>query len=251
MSRTDIEVQGASLELDSGKRRIAVLNNIDLSIPRGKLICILGPSGCGKTSLLRMIMGVLQPTGGKVIIDQKRSKKGMAYVPQSALLLPWRTVLQNASLGLEVREKVGSGGIDGIISLIEEYGLSGFENALPHELSGGMRQRVAVIRALAARPKILLCDEPFSAVDFVTRLKLNTLFRRMCRVRRTTTVFVTHNIEEAIFLGDMIYVMTARPGRIKNSYSGQLSEHRTDAVKCRSSPEFIGLFHSIWNDLET
>ncbi len=250
MTSVDIEVNDLSLTLGSGERVVDVLDGIDLVIPQGHLVCIVGPSGCGKTSLLRAIMGSVDRTRGTITVNSERASSGMAYIPQSALLLPWRTLLQNAALGLEVRSKINSGGIDGVLSLIKQYGLAGFEDALPHELSGGMKQRVAVIRALAATPSILLCDEPFSAVDFVTRLELNSRFRRMCRIRGTTTVFVTHNIEEAIFLGDTVHVMSGRPARIKSSYPATLSLERDDAVKCRTSPEFSTLFNDIWGDLE-
>ncbi|MGK7896651.1 MAG: ABC transporter ATP-binding protein, partial [Xenococcus sp. (in: cyanobacteria)] len=165
-------------------------------------------------------------------------------------LLPWRTLLQNASLGLEIKSSINKVRNETIKHLLEQYGLAGFEQHLPNELSGGMRRRVDLVRALASEPQILFCDEPFSAIDFVTRLELNTLFKLKCKEIGVTTVVVTHNIEEAIFLGDRVAVMSNRPSRIISTHETILSVAPDDAVKSRKSPEFDELFGKIWKNLE-
>jgi NitT/TauT family transport system ATP-binding protein len=190
-----------------------------------------------------------------VHVDADRKNSGISYVPQDASLLPWRTARQNACVGMELKKEAGGGSLSAVNlefldSLFDDWRLKGFEDKYPSELSGGMAQRVALIRALVSRPSILLCDEPFSAIDFVTRLRLNTEFKSLCKVRQITTVFVTHNIEEAIFLGTKVVVMSGRPGRVVSSYQPRFSKGGNNAVECRQSPEFEQLFQSVWQDLE-
>ncbi|MCH7575219.1 MAG: ATP-binding cassette domain-containing protein [Candidatus Marinimicrobia bacterium] len=245
----DIVAENLGKTFSNGTKHLIAIENVAIEVGRGKLFCIVGPSGCGKSTLLRLLIGLLEPTTGKVILDLDRRNKGIAYVQQTASLLPWRTVLQNALLGAELKGPLNSTIVERIKNGIREYGLAGFEQSMPPELSGGMRQKVDIIRAIESRPKILFCDEPFSAIDFVTRLELSTRFKKMCRVHGITTVFVTHNIEEAIFLGDEIVVMSGRPGRIISKYIPALSIGSEDAVKCRESPEFSDLFFKIWKDL--
>jgi NitT/TauT family transport system ATP-binding protein len=199
---------------------------------------------------LKILAKLLVPTKGEVWIDPSQLKGGIAYVPQSPLLFPWRTLLQNASLGLELKGQLNSAGLERIKSMIEKYGLRGFEQSVPTELSGGMAQRVALIRALESKPRILFCDEPFSAIDFVTRLSLTTHFKFLCSVDKITTVLVTHNIEEAIFLGNKVIVMSGRPGRIIATHHPKLSVGSEDAVECRRAPEFGQLFVQIWKELK-
>lgn len=227
-----------------------VLDDVDFSIHDGELVAIVGPSGCGKTTLLRLLAGFDKPTKGSIWVKPELRDNSTAVISQSAALLPWRTLFQNACLGLEIRRMMNVNSIQYIRTLIDEYGLAGFDHALPHQLSGGMRQRVAVIRALGSRPRLLLCDEPFSSIDFVTRLELSTLFRHMCRARRITMVIVTHNIEEALFLGERVIVMSGRPGRVVAIRNPFFSVGRENAVRSRESPEFWPLFRQVWNDLK-
>ena len=248
-SVADVEVKDLRMVFNREGEDLPVVDNVSLSVQRGSFLSIVGPSGCGKTTLLRMLAGLLKPTSGTVTLNPEREKQGVAFIPQAAQLLPWRTLLQNAVLGMELKGPVLPAGIDRVRSAIEEYGLKGFESSLPAELSGGMAQRVAVIRALESCPRILFCDEPFSQIDFVTRLELNTRFKKMCRVQAITTVFVTHNIEEAIFLGDTVVVMSDRPTSILKTYAPHLSIGSENAVECRKSLEFPELFQQIWKDL--
>ncbi len=189
-------------------------------------------------------------------MDEDRVRAGIAYVPQSASLLPWRTARQNACIGLELHSEVkkgrtlGEAHLERVNSMFEEWKLTGFEDNYPSQLSGGMIQRVALIRALISRPSLLLCDEPFSAIDFVTRLRLSTEFKSRCKLGAITTILVTHNIEEAIFLGDNVVVMSGRPGRIVHTYQPVFSRGGNNAVECRTSPEFERFFQLIWRDLE-
>lgn len=250
MKPVDISVTGVSKTfLDRTGRRIKALQNINLDIHHKETFCIVGPSGCGKSTLLRILLGLTDADEGSIKIRPERKAEGLAFIEQSACLLPWRTVLQNAAMGVEIRGMLKPSKLEAVEAMIREFGLAGFENSLVSELSGGMRQRVAVIRALASSPQVLICDEPFSAVDFVTRLHLNHKLKYLCDIEGITTLLVTHNIEEAIFLGDRIAVLSQRPGRIVNIYDGYLSIGGQDAVAARESPEFEALFHAIWNDL--
>lgn len=250
--KNEVDISVSDVAKDFSSRNgtpLTVIQDITLEVRHGELVVIVGPSGCGKTTLLRVIQGLLQPSRGDIWINPDRRREGAAYVQQSAVLLPWRTLFQNVALGLEVRERIDSPRQRFLHEEIVSFGLEGFEDSLAAELSGGMRQRAALIRALASRPKLLFCDEPFSAIDFVTRLRLNTRFKFMCRVQGITTIFVTHNIEEAIFLGDRVLVMSGRPGRVVAEYEPDLSIGSEDAVECRKSPEFSDLFSRIWEDL--
>jgi ABC-type nitrate/sulfonate/bicarbonate transport system ATPase subunit len=245
-----VSAHNVGLRFMSEEGALQVLEKVSLQVEHGQLACIVGPSGCGKTSLLKLLVGLLKPSEGTIYVDPALLKGGAAYVQQSAPLLPWRTMLQNAALGLEVRSELTQARRQFLEALISEFGLKGFESSATSALSGGMKQRVAVIQALASKPRLLFCDEPFSAIDFVTRLELNTRFKFMCSVEAITTIFVTHNIEEAIFLGDVIFVMSGRPGRIVETYYPALSIGGEDAVRCRESPEFATLFMKIWSDLK-
>lgn len=246
----DVKAVDLTKVFDRDGSPLTVIDDVSFEVKRGDLLSIVGPSGCGKTTLLRMLAGLLSPTSGQILLNPDRERSGVALIPQSAVLLPWRTLLQNATLGMEIAGRCSAASLERVRYQIEAFGLAGFENSLPEELSGGMAQRVAVIRALESQPRILFCDEPFSAIDFVGRLELNTRFKYMCKVQGITTIFVTHNIEEAIFLGDEIIVMSARPARIVSAYSPKLSIGSDDAVECRKSPEFADLFQQIWRDLK-
>ena len=245
-----IAVEGVGKVFGHDDDSVEALRNVRLEVARGKTCCVVGPSGCGKTTLLRILLGMEKPTTGEVSVSEAERNRGIAYVQQAPTLLPWRTVLQNASLGLEIRGRLSGPGIEHIAEELVRYGLSGFEHRLADELSGGMKQRVELIRALESRPGLLFCDEPFSAIDFVTRLSLNSRFKKLCKLYAVTTVFVTHNIEEAMFLGDVVVVLSGRPGQVISTYRPSFSIGSEDAVACRESPEFASLFKKIWGDLE-
>lgn len=245
----DISVKNLCIQFPTEHGKIDALSNLSFDVARGNLCSIVGPSGCGKSTLLRSILGLNKYLSGSIFIDPERVKVGTAFVQQGCPLLPWRTTFQNACLGAEVNGSLNANVIRRIRRrLSDDFGLGGFEDCLPTELSGGMRQRAAIARALESNPAILLCDEPFSAIDFVGRLHLITKFKFMCAISKITTVFVTHNIDEAIFLGNVVIVMSGRPGTIKNVYHPKICS--VDAVKAKNEKSFIETFHAIWEDLE-
>jgi NitT/TauT family transport system ATP-binding protein len=251
-TNTDIKVTNLSIKFqkNSKSKSFFALDSVNFEVKRGEFFCIVGPSGCGKSTLLKTLLGFLQPTTGEVYISEERKKAGMVYLPQSPSLLPWRTLLQNAALGLEIKGKLDKDRKDILKFEIDKFGLGDFEKHLSTEISGGMKQKVELIRALASGPQLLFCDEPFASIDFVNRFELNTEFKYRRTIAKTTTVFVTHNIEEAIFLGNKIAVMSQRPGQIMKIYEPKLSKNAQDAVKCRESPEFEDLFQEIWENLK-
>ena len=217
-------------------------------------------SGCGKSTLLRILAGVEDAHYEKLYINPERARNS-ASIEQSPALFPWRTAFQNAHIGTEIQkirlqrmfpdQEPNDGALNKkVCDDFRLFRLAGFEDSYPAELSGGMQQRVAIIRALQSEPDILFCDEPFSAIDFVTRLYLNTHFKLRSRTLGCTTIFVTHNIEEAIFLADRILVLNGSPCRIVDEIFPQLSHSQEDAVKCRLTPEFPKYFDKIWAKLE-
>jgi NitT/TauT family transport system ATP-binding protein len=191
---------------------------IDLAIRPGEFVTLVGPSGCGKTTLLKAIAGFITPTEGSILCDGRAVRgpgRERGVVFQELAILPWRTVRRNIAHGLEIARVPRAERDATVARLIELMGLRGFEDRYPHELSGGMRQRVAVARTWAADPEIILMDEPFAAVDAMTRLTLQEELGRLCATTRKTVFFITHSVEEAVFLADRVLVMTKRPGVIK------------------------------------
>jgi len=229
------------------------LSDISLSVGNEEFICILGPSGCGKTTLLRIIAGLESASSGSVILDGApitRPSPKMAMIFQEYSLYPWRTVEENVTLGLELRRMKKTDRVAAAEKYLDLVGLSGFEKRHPHELSGGMRQRVAVARALAIEPSILLMDEPFGALDAQTRNRMQHELLLIWEKTRKTILFVTHSVDEAVFLADRIVVLTHRPGRIKEIVSipgtrprdrtgeefGQIRRHLLDMIREESDP---------------
>lgn len=221
---------------DNAKQKIVTLNEVNLDIQPGEFISLIGPSGCGKSTLLRLITGLDQPTLGEITLDETVIKKpdytrGLVF--QDPTLFPWKTVWDNVATGLEARgllkeqkEEVGK--------FIELVGLKGFEQVYPHQLSGGMAQRVALARALVNHPKVLLLDEPLGKLDAFTRMNLQDEILRIWKERGTTMIFVTHDIDEAVYLSDRVVVMTPRPAKIKEVISINLPRPRS-----RNSVEFF------------
>ncbi len=240
-----ISVPAASLR-DASVRfgDFTALDGISLDIEAGDFWTILGPSGCGKSTMLRLVSDLIPPASGDVIIldkttEEARLAREFAFVFQEATLLPWRTALQNVELPLEVGRKRGVSVTFADKSpreLLKLVGLEGREDALPHELSGGMRQRVAIARALVCQPKLLLMDEPFGALDEMTRDRLNLQLLQIWQETGTTILFVTHSIPEAVFLGQKVLMLQANPGRVKQVLPIDLPRDRDIAM--RDTPEF-------------
>ncbi len=230
-----IQIRNLGMTFGDREGRVEALRNISLEIPRGTFVSLLGPSGCGKSTLLRHIGGLLPPTSGTALLKGRSTTEALrdrpfGFVFQDAALLPWRTTLHNATLLQEIvhgdqRDRAAQEAR--ARQLLALMGLEGFVQHYPHQLSGGMRQRVAIARALAIDPSILLMDEPFGALDTITREKLNLDLLRLWEELRVTVVFVTHSILEAVFLSDIVYVMSARPGRIVEQVDIDLPRPRT------------------------
>jgi NitT/TauT family transport system ATP-binding protein len=231
---------------------VEALNDITLDFPTGKLTTLLGPSGCGKTTLLKIIAGLLQPSSGQVLVDGKVVNEPgpeRAFVFQDFALMPWATVLRNVAFGLELagvdrseREAVAE-------KYIATVGLKGFELKHPHELSGGMRQRVGLARALSVNAKVLLMDEPFSAVDEQTRRKFQEDMLELVAKEKKTFIFVTHSIEEAVYVSDRIVLLHRRPSRVSEIIEPKISRN-IDPEAIRRQPEYLDAVENIWQSLK-
>jgi NitT/TauT family transport system ATP-binding protein len=227
------------------------LDTVDLGVDRGEFITIVGPSGCGKSSLLLVIQGLLKASTGRVLLNGRRVASpgpDRALVFQEFALLPWRTVLHNVELGLELRGWPAARRREVARANVGLVGLSRFEDYLPHQLSGGMRQRVGIARALAVDPEVLLMDEPFGALDAQMRQIMATELLRIWEEDRKTIVFVTHDVDEAIYLADRVVVMSASPGRIIDVLPIELPRPRDPDV--RNSPAFAEYRRRVWQHLE-
>ena len=230
---------------------LEALRQIDVAVEQGEFISVVGPSGCGKTTFLRMVAGLEPATSGTILIDGQPLRgpgNNRGFVFQNDSLLPWRTVLANALIGPEVAGKVGDRERQRTLDLLKLVGLGGFENYYPRQLSGGMRQRVNLARALAIDPDVLLMDEPFASLDAQTREIMQTELLRIWEQGRKTVLFVTHQIDEAVFLSDRVLVFARRPGRLQENIEIKLPRPRALALK--RTPEFIAYVDRIWTMIE-
>ncbi len=232
-------------------RRFAALRDVSLEIEKGEFISLVGASGCGKTTLLRIADGLVTPTRGDVYVDGKPVTKpgpDRGFVFQQDALFPWRTVLDNITFGLEVQGRAKRDALRRADELVRLVGLAGFERHYPHELSGGMRQRANLARALTIDPDILLMDEPFAALDAQTREFMQAELLRVWRSNRKTVMFVTHQIDEAVYLADRVVVMTSRPGQIKSIVDVDIPRPRDLSIK--RTAHFMELVDAIWKMIE-
>jgi NitT/TauT family transport system ATP-binding protein len=243
---TAIDCRDLTVRFFTERRAVTALEGISFTLQRGGFLSLLGPSGCGKSTLLRVVADLIAPSQGRVEVlggtpERARRERALGFVFQDAALLPWRTALQNVGLPLEV------GGAPRILpkggptprELLKLVGLEGWEGSLPHELSGGMRQRVSIARALVSAPRILLMDEPFGALDEITRDRLNEELRRIWQELRTTILFVTHSVYESVFLSEQVLVLAANPGRVKKLVSIDLPKARDLGI--RETEPFVRL----------
>ena len=254
MAETAVSCEGVSVRFTSERGTVTALQSIDLTIARGSFLTLLGPSGCGKSTLLRVMADLVAPTSGRVSVmggapQAARESRQIGFVFQDPALLAWRTVLDNVSLPLQVGGGKALPGARSPQELLSLVGLTGWEKAYPHELSGGMRQRVAIARALVSGPRLLLMDEPFGALDEITRDRLNEELLQLWETTGTTIVFVTHSIYEAAFLGQSVLLLAARPGRVREQVPVTLPMPRRLAQ--RETPEFVSLAGHLRRVLET
>jgi len=241
-----IEVRGVSMVFETRRGRVTAIEEVSLDIPDARFVCIVGASGCGKSTLLNIMAGLIQPTSGTVLIDGREIEspgedRGMVF--QRYTLFPWLRVRENIEFGPKLKGVPKARRREISDRLLEEMSLGAFAHAYPKELSGGMQQRVAIARALANDPKVLLMDEPFGALDALTRASAQRFLTEVWEQHRRTIAFVTHDIEEAIFLGDTIFVMSPHPGRLREVVTVDLPRPRS--LDELATPEFVALKQSI------
>lgn len=230
------------------------IDDLSFRVNEGEFLAVVGPSGCGKSTLLSIIAGLLKPDCGKVLFEnEERGKSGLniGYMLQKDHLLEWKSTYQNAALGLAIQKEMKNKDKMMLLNhLFETYGLVSFDRAKPAELSGGMRQRVALIRTLLMEPDLLLLDEPFSALDYQTRLEVSDDIWKIIKKEKKTAILITHDISEAISMGDRVLVLTARPAALKKEIPIHLTfEEEATPFKARSTPEFQNYFNEIWGEL--
>ncbi|MCD0503208.1 ABC transporter ATP-binding protein [Bordetella petrii] len=252
LSPPKLQVRHISKRFQSDRGPVQVLDDINLDAASGEFVSIIGPSGCGKSTLFNILTGLLEPDTGAIALDGQpvadlRGRVG--YMLQRDLLMPWRTVLDNVIVGLELRGTPRAESVERAREYLDTFGLLQFQDSYPKALSGGMRQRVALARTLLPDPDVLLLDEPFSALDYQTRLFLETMLADIARKQGKTVVLVTHDIDEAIALSQRIFVLSARPGRVKRAYTVELGDHPTP-LEARRDPRFSTYFDTLCQELD-
>ncbi|MGG4396726.1 ABC transporter ATP-binding protein [Paenibacillus thiaminolyticus] len=229
------------------------IERLSVTIMPGEFVSLVGPSGCGKTTILSIIAGLLEPTHGSVRVYGNAvagPSPRVGYMLQSDYLYPWRTILENASLGLELTKRWNRESEELVRDLLNGMGLGGTEASYPHQLSGGMRQRVALVRTLATSPELLLLDEPFSALDYQTKLQLEDLVVDTLKARRKTAVLVTHDLSEAIAVSDRVIVLNRDPGSMRKAFAIPDAIREAQPFFAREQPGFNEMFHELWKELE-
>ena len=242
-----VELKNLNLTYHSLNGETNAIKNLSLSIKKGDFVSIVGPSGCGKSTLLSLLAGLLVPSSGNIFIKEG-SKLG--YMLQKDHLFEWRNILKNACLGLEIDGTLTSETTCEVIELLKKYGLKDFIYSKPSELSGGMRQRASLIRTLATKPDILLLDEPFSALDYQTRLHVSDEISHIIKKEQKTAILVTHDIAEAVATSDKIFVLTKRPASLKSEYCIDLNLPERTPIKSRETKEFNYYFNKVWKDID-
>ena len=239
-----LEVKNIGKKYQNKEDEIQALKNVNFRIKEGEFVSIIGPSGCGKSTLLSIIAGLEEKTSGEVYIDGK-----IGYMLQKDNLLEWRTIYKNVLFGLEIQKALTEENKKYVIELLKKYGLYEFRNKYPTQLSGGMRQRVALIRTLAVNPKILLLDEAFSALDYQTRIMVTEDIYSILRKEKITALIVTHDISEAISMSDRVLVLSKRPGTVKDIHKIDFEIENRTPINCRQSPKFSRYFDCLWKEL--
>lgn len=247
-----MELQNVSYSYHSKNGETFALSDISFQVRRGEFIALVGPSGCGKSTLLSLISGLLLPEDGKILLEDESDhsfQEKIGYMLQRDHLFEWRTIYRNVVLGLEIQHKLNDESKARIDKMLMDYGLYKFRNARPSELSGGMRQRAALIRTLALEPELLLLDEPFSALDFQTRLSVCDDVYGILRREKKTAILVTHDLSEAVSMADRVIVLSSRPARVKSILQIQFAETALTPFERRNMPEFKEYFNLLWKEL--
>ena len=249
---TVLEVSDVSYSYHTLSGETPALSNITFSVPEGEFLAIVGPSGCGKSTLLSMIASLMEPESGTISIHgapASMSRHCIGYMLQKDHLFEWRTIYKNVILGLEIQNRMTERNLEHVEQLLRDYGLDQFRNARPSELSGGMRQRAALIRTLALNPDLLLLDEPFSALDYQTRLQVCDDVYRIIRKEKKTIILVTHDLSEAISMADRILILSRRPATVQEIVSIHFSDSGLLPMERRQASEFKQYFNEIWKEL--
>lgn len=247
---TLLELKNVELKYHTINDEILAVKDLSFKCNKYDFISIIGPSGCGKTSILSLISGQIKPTSGEIIFNKDKStfiKENLGYMLQKDHLLPWRTIESNVYLPLEIKNKYTNENKKYAIDLLKKYDLGDFVKKYPNQLSGGMRQRVALIRTLSSKPELLLLDEPFSALDAQTRLSVCNDVKKIIKAEKKTAVLVTHDISEAISMSDIIIILTARPAKVKTIFFPSFKSDQP--LERREDPEFSLWFEKIWREL--
>lgn len=252
MEQTILSLTDISFSYHSLTGETKALNQLSFSVGAGEFLAIVGPSGCGKSTILSMIAGLLTPESGSIRFypeDKERPRPGIGYMLQHDHLFEWRDIEKNVLLGLEIQHKLTPENVERVRGLLKDYGLYAFRHKRPGELSGGMRQRAALIRTMALEPEILLLDEPFSALDYQTRLMVSADIGRIIRSNGKTAVLITHDLSEAISLADRVIVLGKRPATVKTEVDIRLTLPDDSLLAARNAPEFKDYFNQLWEDL--
>lgn len=248
-----LKIENITKKYQAKNGEIEALSNISFDVNEGEFISIIGPSGCGKSTLLSIMAGLEDKTDGNVYIENEKidgvSPK-IGYMLQKDSLLEWRTIYHNVIFGLEITHKKTKENEQYALDLLKKYNLYEFKDKYPAQLSGGMRQRVALIRTLAIKPKILLLDEAFSALDYQTRIMVTKDIYNILKKENITALMVTHDISEAISMADRIIVLSKRPAKIKSIYEVDFGIEARDPISCRNSPKFSEYFDALWKELD-
>ena len=246
MDKTILEITNLKKNYQTEKNEIEAIKNFSFKLKDGEFVAIVGPSGSGKTTILSILANILNKSAGNIVL--KENKK-IGYMLQQDSLFEWRTILNNCLLSLEINDSLNNETKENVIKLLNKYGLKDFINSYPKNLSGGMRQRVALIRTLANNPDILLLDEPFSALDYQTRLAVSNDVYNIIKKEKKTAIMVTHDLAEAISMADRVVVLTKRPSEIKNIYDINF-EKRNSPTEIRQSKAFFEYYDLIWKDID-
>lgn len=251
---TKLEVKNLCYSYHTLEGETHALSDISFDVKDGEFFAVVGPSGCGKSTLLSLLCGLIEPEEGAVFIDGAQGSEShsvIGYMLQKDHLFEWRTIFSNVSLGLEIQKRLDDKARNELLEMLNTYGLSQFKDARPGQLSGGMRQRAALIRTLALKPDILLLDEPFSALDYQTRLEVCDDISTIIRTRKKTAVLITHDLSEAISVADRILVLSSRPAKVKRIMEISFAPEFDRPLSRRNAPEFSAYFNELWKELKT